>query len=339
MTTVHSRSGIPLTAMAAVSALALLTACGSSSSGAAPAASNAGSTAAASSAAGPAEKKTIVFSPIGLQIPSMKGLSEGVKGYAGSMGFEVLVQDPALDPAKQATDLQSVVESGRVAGAYAIVLQADAVKPIIAEAQKRKIPLVLSGSAADYGLTGPGPGLSFTTIDYANQGKALGEELGRCINEKLGGKAEVIMQIGPAGGVGDEASQKAAKDALAATAPGAKIVQTVTVRDRTGAQTDMGNALQGKPNVTAVLGNNDEGALGALGAFAAAGKKLACVTEVGGNEEVLAKVKDGTIYAVVAMQFGEDMTQSVDTLAKMIADPTSTGVQLVVPQKVVKAGS
>ena len=33
------------------------------------------------------------------------------------------------------------------------------------------------------------------------------------------------------------------------------------------------------------------------------------------------------------------MAQSFDTLTKMMADPKADGVQLTVPQKVVKAGS
>ncbi len=85
------------------------------------------------------------------------------------------------------------------------------------------------------------------------------------------------------------------------------------------------------------MGQNDEGSLGALGAFAAAGKDLPCLTETGGNDEVLQAVKDGKIYASVALQFQDDMVQSFDTLAKMIDDPTMTGEQLTVPQKVIKA--
>ena len=68
--------------------------------------------------------KTIAFSPLALKIPAMKGLSEGVTHYGESKGYEVLVQDPNLDPQKQVTDLQSVIESGRVAGAWAISIDA-----------------------------------------------------------------------------------------------------------------------------------------------------------------------------------------------------------------------
>ena len=88
-----------------------------------------------------------------------------------------------------------------------------------------------------------------------------------------------------------------------------------------------------------MLATNDEAALGALGAFAAAGKELPCIIEAGGNDEVLKAVEDGKIYASVALQFEADMVQSFDTLAAMMADPTKVGQQLTVPQKVITAGS
>jgi hypothetical protein len=61
------------------------------------------------------------------------------------------------------------------------------------------------------------------------------------------------------------------------------------------------------------------------------------VTDFGGNDEVLADVKAGKIYASVALQFQADMSQSFDTLVKMQADPKANGEVLIVPQKVVTA--
>lgn len=325
-----------LAALAAGSA-AVLVACGSGSTQPADGGSAAATTGASSSAA--TGGKTIVFSPLGLQIPAMKGLSEGVKGYGSSKGFEIIVQDPGLNPTKQATDLQQVIESGRAAGAWAIAVQPAALKDVVAKAQEKKVPLILNGTPADYGLTGLVPGLSFSTIDYVAQGTAMGTELGTCINEKLGGTAEVIFVESGPGTAGKAEQEAAVKEALAKTAPQAKIVATTVVGDRAKSQTDIGNALQGHPNAKAVMGQNDEGALGAVGAYAAAGKELTCLTETGGNDEVLAAVKAGKIYASVALQFQADMAQSFDTLVTMINDPTASGVQLTVPQKVVKAGS
>jgi ABC-type sugar transport system substrate-binding protein len=281
--------------------------------------------------------KTIAFSPLALKIPAMKGLSEGVTGYGKSKGYDVIVQDPNLDPQKQVTDLTSLISSGRVSGAWAIIVAPSSATALVKQAQAKKIPLLLNGVPKDYGLSGPQAGLTFDTIDYAAQGTAIGEELGNCINEKLGGQAEVILGEAAPGTAGKADLEKAQADALKATAPGAKVVSTVTISDRTAAQTDIGNALQGNPNAKAVLGLNDEGALGAVGAYAAAGKKLSCVTEAGGNDEVLKAVKDGKIYASVALQFDADMAQSFDTLVTMMGDPTAEGAQLTVPQKVIKA--
>ncbi len=284
-------------------------------------------------------KKAVAFSPLALKIPAMKGLSEGVKGYGGSKGYEVIVQDPNLDPQKQLQELQSVIETGRVGGAWVIAIQPSSLNSLVQTAQDKGVALILNGVPKDYGLEGIEPLVSFSTIDYVAQGRAIGEELGNCINEKLGGKAEVFEVNNAAGTAGKEELETAALDALKATAPGAQIVQTITTTDRSGVQTDVSNALQGKPNVNAVLGANDESALGSIGAFDAAGKQLPCLTEAGGNDEVLALVKEGKIYASVALQFEGDMVQSFDTLTKMMTDPATPGVQLTVPQKVIKAGS
>ena len=67
-------------------------------------------------------RKTLVFSPIGLQVPAMKGLSEGVTGYGKSQGWEVIVQDPSLDPPKQVQQVTEVLDSGRAGAAWIIAI-------------------------------------------------------------------------------------------------------------------------------------------------------------------------------------------------------------------------
>ncbi len=326
-----SSKGRAALAVVAVSSFALLAACGGDTK---PAAGSDDTGSGSGS-----DNKTIAFSPIGLQVPAMKQLSEGVTGYGKSKGYEVLVQDPKLDPQKQITDLQTVIESGKVAGAWAIMIAPPTAASLVQSALDKGVPLILNGTPEDYGLEGLEPGVSFSTIDYQAQGEAMGTELGNCINEKLDGKADVLFGDSAPGTAGKEVQEKAIVDALKATAPDAEIVTHITIGDRGTAQTDVGSALQGNPGITAVMGQNDEGSLGALGAFAAAGKELPCLTETGGNEEVLQAVKDGKIYASVALQFAADMAQSFDALVAMIGDPSATGVQLTVPQEVVKEDS
>jgi ABC-type sugar transport system substrate-binding protein len=281
--------------------------------------------------------KTLVFSPLSLAPPALKGLSEGVKGYAGGKGWEVIVQDPNFDPSKQTQQLNEVLSSGRAGAAWVLAVAPPSMVPIIKTAQSKGIPLLVNGRPDEYGFSGPQPGVTFDYVDYAAGGKALGEQLGNCINAELGGKADVLFAQSSEGQAGKKEFEEAATAALEATAPGSAVVQTVIAKDRAGAQTDIGNVLQGRPDLSAVMASNDEGALGALGAFAAAGKTAKCVTDFGGNDEVLANVKTGKIFASVALQFEADMTQSFDTLVTMQADPKANGQVLIVPQKVVTA--
>jgi ABC-type sugar transport system substrate-binding protein len=274
---------------------------------------------------------------LSLAPPALKGLSEGVKHYAEEKGWEVVVQDPNFDPSKQTQQLNEVLSSGRAGAAWVIAVAPQSMTPIIKTAQSKGIPILVNGRPDEYGFSGPQPGITFDYIDYVAGGKALGEQLGKCVTEKLGGTGKVLYAASTEGSAGKKEFDTAALDALKAAAPGATVVQTVIAKDRTQSQTDIGAALQGKPDLAAVMAANDEGALGAIGAFAAAKRNLPCVTDFGGNDEVLGNVKSGKIYASVALQFQADMTQSFDTLVKMQGDPKANGEVLIVPQKVVTA--
>jgi len=150
--------------------------------------------------------KTLVFSPIGLQVPAMKGLSEGVQGYGGSQGWEVIVQDPSLDPTKQVQQVTEVLDSGRAGAAWIIAIAPPSMSDVLRKAQDKGIPVLINGVPADYGFDGAQPGISFDTIDYAAGGTALGEQLGKCINEKMGGTANVIYGESAAGTAGKKES-------------------------------------------------------------------------------------------------------------------------------------
>jgi len=343
----------PLTVAAVGAATLLLAACGSGSSGgassaassAAPAASSAAATDAASSpaaatsaaAATSSLPKTLVFSPLSLAPPALKGLSEGVKGYAGKQGWEVIVQDPNFDATKQTQQLNEVIDSGRAGAAWVIANAPTSMGPVLKAAQAKGMPILVNGRPDEYGFSGPQPGVTFDYIDYAAGGKALGEQLGACLTAKAGGKGKVLVAASAAGQAGKKEFDQAAAAALKAAAPGATLVQTITVSERAKGQTDIGNVLQGNPDLVGVMSSNDEGALGAVGAFAAAGKTLACNVDFGGSDEVLKDIKAGKIFASVALQFGADMAQSFDTLVKMQADPKANGLVLTVPQKTITA--
>ena len=194
----------------ALGRLGLLAACGGSTQPAAGTDSDSGSG---------SSTKTLVFSPLALKIPAMKQLSEGIQGYGKSQGYDVVVQDPNLDPQKQVTDLQTAIETGKADAVWAIMVAPEAASSLIKVAQEKGVPMVVNGTPEAYGLSGMQPGISFATIDYVAEGKAAGTELGNCINEKLGGKAEVLFEESSPGTAGKAEYEGAVKQSLAATAP------------------------------------------------------------------------------------------------------------------------
>jgi len=319
------------TALAAAIAtpLFLTAACGGSSSG--------GGSSNNDAASAKQLPKTLVFSPLSLAPPALKGLSEGVKGYAKSKGWDVIVQDPNFDATKQNQQLNEVISAGRVGAAWVLANAPKSMGDLLKTAQAKGVPILVNGQPDEYGFTGPQPGITFDYIDYTAGGKELGSQLGKCITEKAGGAGKVLYTTSQEGSAGKEAFDTAALAALKAAAPNVTVVQNLPVVDRAKGQTDIGNVLQGNPDLVGVMSANDEGSLGALGAAGAAGKKLTCITDFGGNDEVLKDVKDGKMYASVALQFNDDMTQSFDTLVKMQANPKANGDILIVPQKTTTA--
>jgi ABC-type sugar transport system substrate-binding protein len=291
------------------------------------------------SSSGTKLQKTIVFSPLSLQPPALKGLADALTGYSKSKGWKAIVQDPNFDPAKQNQQVNEVLSSGRAGAVWVIAVAPKSMGDTIKAAQKKGVPILVNGRPEEYGYDGAQTGVSFSYIDYAAGGKALGDQLGKCLTAKNGGKGEVLFAKSSAGQAGKAEFEGAAKAALTAAAPGAKIVQELEVKDRQSGQTDIGNALQGHPDLVGVMSSTDEGSLGAIGAFGAANKKLLCNADFGGNDEVLADVKKGTIYSSVALQFAADMMQSFDTLVKMQGDPKAKGQVLVTPQKIIGSDS
>ena len=319
--------------VALLAAAALLAAC-SSSGGATP------STSTPPSGSAPASTlpKTLVFSPLSLAPAALKGLAEGVKGYGSSQGWKVIVQDPNFDAAKQVQQLTEVIDSGVAGAVWTLANSPSSMGSIITSAQAKGVPILVNGQPSEWGFDGPQVGVTFDYIDYGLAGTNMGTELGKCVNDKLGGTATVLFGNAAAGSAGKEEYEKSALAALAATAPNAKVVQQLVTTDRAKAQTDIGNALQGQPGINAFMAPGDEGPLAAIGAFAAAGKPLPCVVAgTAGNPETLAAVKSGKMYAVVALQFDADLKQSFDTLATMQQDPTAKGLILTVPQKIITA--
>ncbi|SLN60231.1 D-ribose-binding periplasmic protein precursor [Aquimixticola soesokkakensis] len=280
--------------------------------------------------------KSIAFSPIALDIPAMQGLSGAVEHFAQDAGIGFVSLDPKFDPGQQAQQLSQVIETGKVQGAWSIVIRAAALRGVVKTAIDKNVALVVSGRPADYGLDGPQPGIAFSDINYEDYGASLADQLAQCITEKLDGSAQVLFFGDSSGTKAAELTDNAAKAALASGAPQASIVATAISLERLESQQKAAQMLQSKPDATAVYAANDENAMGAITAFRAAGKDLPCVVSGGGGAEALEAVSSGDLYAVAGFDFEGDAHQNFETLVSMMEDPTTAGPILEIPIKVTK---
>lgn len=293
----------------------------------------------AGSSSGLTEKSLrIGFSPFTLQAPALKSLGDALTAVGKAQGDTVTVVDPKGDPSTQLQQLQQWISLGQVDAIWTIPLAAPAIKSALVAAQAKGIVVLASGVPSDYGFSGLQAGITFSNVDNAAYGKNLGDLASKCINERLGGKGNIIFIQSPSGASSSAAINDAAKAAIAAGSPDAKIVNSQEAKaDRLGNTTLVSTALQGAPDANVVIGADDESTLGALDAFTSAGLTgtKACVLGAGGNAEAQGDVKSGQLYGEVAFNFQADLVQNLKELHKLAADPKATGSQLVTPIQVI----
>jgi ABC-type sugar transport system substrate-binding protein len=319
-------------ALGAIATVAALAACGSTTTASSAAKATAGSTAAV------AGILRIGFSPLSLDEAPLQAAAAGMEAAAKATGkFQVVVADPKTDVTKQVNQLEQWIQLRAVNAIWVIPIAPAAIEPVIKQAQAANIPILIDALPSEVGMTTDAPGVSFSKISFTVYGNALGQLTGKCIGQRLSGKAQIIFLKDSIGQVSGAAADAALLGAVRAAAPGSAVVRTVAPNSQLTAQQDTLSALQGAPNANAALASNDESALGALSAFQQAGKnpKNVCIVGGGGGPQSLAAVKAGTLYGEVAFNFQADTQQNIAELEAMHADPTAPGKLMTVPVTVI----
>jgi ABC-type sugar transport system substrate-binding protein len=278
---------------------------------------------------------TVGFSPYNLVSPSLIGMSKGIKSYAGKFGVAVRLADPNNSATTQVQQLQQWIDLGEVKGAWVLALDPKTLVPLIKIAQAHHVVLNLQGTPANYGQKGPLPGISFDVLNYEKFGAAVGKSLGACINQRLGGKGQVLYIANPPGSVGKASEDAAFAKALKQTSPRSRIIATSDSGNvQLTAQQNSLSAIQGHPGINAVAGVTDEGSLGSLAALKLSGKNpktSSCAVGAGGNAQGLADVKSKLEYAYTVIGFQADLEQEVRAVITMAKHPTAVGKVLYTP--------
>lgn len=278
---------------------------------------------------------TLAFATASPRIAVISELQEGVSDYMKTQDLEVIVQDANFDPTKQAQQLTTAINNGQIKAAWIFPVAPDALKPVIELAQSKKIPLVIEGGPTEFGFDGPQPGVVFDASSFTDYGETIATQAADCVNS-AGGDEEAAFLEAPSVAGGAKAVHEAITSTFAAKAPDAKIVASAQAADTQTAQTQMTQLLQAHPDITTVIAGSDETALGAVGAFEAAGKTPRCIVAGGGSPDVLKAQEDGKITAVVAWDFAAAVDRAGPELMKLMEDPSAEGQVFSTPISVVK---
>ena len=225
------------------------------------------------------------FSIMQLDNPYFIAVKQGFEDRCEELGVESIIIDARYDVAKQVSDVENLIMQG-VDGMMIAPIDQNALKPLVETAKAQGIAVVAEAQPIDnaHGMH---------IVNEYEYGVAIGTNAAKWINEKLGGKAEVIIisqdNVEPVIQRGN-----GIEDTILKLAP-----ESVIVARQAGDTPEMGmkiveSVLQTHPNVKVITGNNDSGALGGYEAVKALGKATDDFYVGGGDAtaEALSKMKE-----------------------------------------------
>ncbi len=228
-----------------------------------------------------------------LNNPFFVTLKDGAEAAAKAAGVQLVVVDAQDDPAKEATNIEDLIQQG-VSALLINPTDADAIVPSIEKANAAGIPVF----TIDRGAAG-GAVVSHIASDNVAGGKMAGEFL--C--QALGGQGKVVELEGIAGTSAARDRGKGFNDYMSASCPGVEIVARQTANfNRAEGLTVFENILQAQPEINGVFAHNDEMILGAIEAAQAAGRTGIIFVGFDAVDDAVAAVEAGTLAATIAQQ-------------------------------------
>jgi ABC-type sugar transport system substrate-binding protein len=222
--------------------------------------------------------------------------TKSLKDEAAKRGIQLVVTDAQGQTAKQVSDVEDLI-----ARQVNVILLAprefEGLGPALQAAKAAKIPVILVDRAA-VGTAGEDY-VTLLASNFIEQGRRAGEWLAT----QTKGTADIVELAGTPGASVAADRAQGFRDAIAKH-PGMKIIASQTGNfSRATAQGVMQNLAQslGK-KITAVYAHNDEMALGAVQALAAAGRKPGAdvtVVSVDGQRAALEAIERGELGATV----------------------------------------
>jgi ribose transport system substrate-binding protein len=256
----------------------------------------------------PAHAQTIT---IGVSLPQDDNpfyiaMLRAIRARAQELGWEVATVSSNEDKAKQINGVQDLIAKG-VKGILISPIDAVGVNGAYDAAAAAHVPIIslARGSASPN-----------QTLHIPMDEKQVGRDIAEWTAKKLGGQGKVAFLGGPAGAPTFRNLEQGYTEVMARY-PGIAIVfRTDGPMTRERGIKNAEDALVAQPDLAAIYAANDDVALGAAQAVAAAGRKgKTLVTGMNGVPPALRAVKDGSLALTVELKPADWGRLGVDTLA------------------------
>lgn len=224
--------------------------------------------------------------------PFYIAMLRGIRARAGELGFEVITVSSQEDKAKQINGVQDLIARG-VKGILISPIDSTGVNAAYDAAASARIPII----SVARGSTSPNQ-----TLHVAMDEKQIGRDIGAWIAQRIGGKGKVAVISGPPGSPTFKNLSDGIKESFAKH-PGIQVVfEQFGLLTRERGLKLAEDALTANPDLAAIYAANDDVALGASQAAAAAGRKgKVFVTGMNGIPPALRAVKEGTLGLTVEL--------------------------------------
>lgn len=252
------------------------------------------------------ETPTIGFSISTLNNPFFVTLTDGAKAKAEELGAELTVVDAQDDAAKQASDVEDLIQQG-VDFILINPVDSAAVAAAVESANAADIPVITLDRSAEGGEV-----VAHVASDNVAGGKMAGEYLVSLIGEGA--------QVAELEGVpGSSAARERGEGFNSVATEQLDVVAKQTANfNRAEGLSVMENILQSNPDIKGVFAHNDEMALGALEAIEAAGKDIV-VVGFDATDDAVASVEDGRLAGTIAQQPAMIGEIGIETAMKVLA--------------------
>jgi len=232
-----------------------------------------------------------------LNNPFFVTLKDGAEEAADEAGVELIVVDSQDDPAREATNIEDLIQQG-VDAILVNPTDADAVVPSIQKANQAEIPVFTIDRGANGGVV---------ISHIASDNVAGGAVAGKFLCEALGGEGNAVELEGIAGTSAARDRGNGFNTYMSSECSGVEIVARQTANfNRAEGLTVFENILQAEPVINGTFAHNDEMILGAIEAAEAAGRSDEIIF-VGFDavDDAKAAVDAGKLAATIAQQPAE----------------------------------